>query len=350
LLMHVPPFDSGRTPVRIFCMALFFFMIVGAEGFTRFESFLRRRIGYKWASLVMLLLFTWTVAEVYSPTNRRKPFEYPAELAHVVSGPVLNLPPVQSDGYAAMLQTFHHQPIATGYLARNSEAQGAYFAELKEAFDKGGAPFCAYVTRLGFRNVVISSTSVVAPYHFSTLPLDLDRCAINKVNLRDTDLVSTGSRETKVGDTEQPESYPVLPTETRIEFGTEQADQYLWYGWSGREPYSHWTDRGRAALVFSLGQRTARTKLTLRIFGGPYLVPGKLDAQRVVIKLNDQQLADWALTSATPQLFSIEIPAGTLREKNVLVFVLPDAATPRSLEGNNDWRLLGFNVQWIEID
>jgi hypothetical protein len=349
LLMHVPPFDSGRTPVRIVCIALFFLMIVGAEGFALFERFLRRRAGYRWASLIMLLLFAWTVAEVYSPTERREPFK-PADLSRIVNGPVLNLPPAQSDGYAAMLQTFHHQPIATGYLARNNEAQWAYFADLKQAFDKGGAPFCAYVSQLGFRNIVISPGAVIAPYSFSTVPLDLDHCAINVIDLRATDSLSSGPAEAKPNGAEQPQGYPVLPTATRIDFGTNQADPYLWYGWSRREVSSRWTDRGRAALVFSLPQPKGRTKLTLLIFGGPFVAPGKLDAQRVQVELNDQPIANWTISRAEPQGRAIEIPVTVLREKNVLVFRLPDAASPRTLGVSEDWRLLGFNVQWIEID
>jgi hypothetical protein len=47
---------------------------------------------------------------------------------------------------------------------------------------------------------------------------------------------------------------------------------------------------------------------------------------------------------------SIEIPATALRETNVLLFVLPDAAVPKALGVSADVRLLGLNVQWLEMD
>ena len=125
----------------------------------------------------MLLLCVWTIAEVHSPTQRRPKFVPPSGLSKIIPGSVLNLPPVQWDGYAALLQTFHHQPIATGYLARNNVAQWAQFAAFKTAFDKGGASFCDYVKSKAYSNVVIAPDAVTLPYHFSMVPLELSRCA-----------------------------------------------------------------------------------------------------------------------------------------------------------------------------
>ena len=93
-----------------------------------------------------------------------------------------------------------------------------------------------------------------------------------------------------------------------------------------------------------------KQKFTLRIFAAPFLTPGKLAAQRVIIKLNDQQVASWTLTSAEPREQVVELPADALRGINVLIFEMPDAASPKSLGVSEDDRLLGFNVQWIEIE
>jgi hypothetical protein len=348
LLMKIPPFDAGRTPVRFVVMGLFFLMIIAAVGISWTEEFLTVRWGRRWVWLAMLLLCTWASAEVYSPTQRREPFGPPSGLSKVKAGSVLNLPPVPLDGYAAMLQTFHHQPIGTGYLARNSAAQWAQFADFKTAFDKGGATFCEYVNNKGFRNIIIAPDSVTMPYEVSMSPLELAHCSVNVVDLRDRGpgrfgLVAPDSSE-------QPVAYPDYAQGVRLHFGAAEADQYLWYGWSGRETRSHWTDRGKATLIFALIAGAHRQKVTLRIFGAPFLAPGKLEAQRVIIKLNDQQIAGWTLTSAEPQEQSIELPASALRDKNILMFTMPDAASPRSLGVSEDLRLLGFNVQWIEID
>lgn len=347
LLMNIPPFDAGRTPVRFVVMGLFFLMMVAALGLSWTESFVAARWGPRWSWLAMLFVFAWTTAEVYSPTQRRQPFVLPPGLSKVVPGPVLNLPPVQWDGYGAMLQTFHHQPIATGYLARNSLAQWAQFAAFKTAFDKGGASFCEYVKSKGFRNIVIAPDSVTMPYHFSMSPLELSHCPVNVVDLRDRGPGPFGLVEPD--SSERPVDFPLYTLGTRLRFGTAEVGKYLWYGWSGREISSHWTDRGRATLIFALNSEEERRKVTLRIFGAPFLAPG-LDAQRVIVKLNDQQIANWTLTRADPEAQSIEVSAGQLRDKNILMFIVPDAMSPKSLGVSEDVRLLGFNVQWIEID
>jgi hypothetical protein len=349
VLMKVPPFDTGRTAVRFIVIGLFFLMIVAAVGISWIQKFLTVRWGRRWSWLAMLLLCTWASAEVYSPTQRRQPFVPPSGLSRVVPGSVLNLPPGQVDGYAAMLQTFHRQPIATGYLARNNTAQRAQFAAFKAAFDKDGATFCEYVKSKGFRNIVIAPDSVTMPYRFSMSSLELSHCPVNVVDLRDRGRGPFGLVEPD--SSEQPVDYPLYAQGTRIKFGTAEIDKYLWYGWSGREILSHWTDRGKATLVFSLQPGAAsKQKATLRIFGAPFLAPGKLDAQRVIVKLNDQQIASWTLTSAEPQEQFIELPASALRDKNILVLTMPDAASPQLLGVSEDVRLLGFNVQWIEID
>lgn len=352
VLMKIPPFDTGRTPVRFIVMGLFFLMIVAARGLSWTENSLAawwKGRGWRWSWAAMFLVFAWTTAEVYSATARRPPFVPPANLRRIPAGPVLNLPPVQWDGYAAMLQIFHRQPIATGYIARNSEVQWAQFSPLKVAFDKGGVAFCEYLKNNGFRTVVISPESVLLPYRFSMSPLDLSRCPVNLVDLRESGPGTFGVPQPD--GSEQPVNYPPYVQGTRLRFGTAEVDRYLWFGWSGREILSRWTDRGRAALIFSLKPEGAwKQPVTLRIFGGPFLAPGKLAAQRVVVRLNDQEMENWNLTNAEPQERSIEIPPSTLRDKNVLLFEVPDATSPRALGLSEDWRLLGFNVQWIEID
>jgi hypothetical protein len=150
---------------------------------------------------------------------------------------------------------------------------------------------------------------------------------------------------------EEPVDYPLLAPQTRLKFSSEEAEKYLWYGWSGREILSHWTDCGKAALVFSVtDQMKSQGKVKLKIFGGPFIAPGKVDSQRIIIELNDQRIAEWTLNKPEPEERVIEIPAGLLRDKNALVLRLPDAASPRSLGTSEDSRLLGFNVQWIEVE
>jgi hypothetical protein len=247
-----------------------------------------------------------------------------------------------------MLQTFHHQPIAGGYLARNNGAQLAQFAAIETAFDKGGAPFCDYVKSTGVRNLVIAPDSVTKPSRFSMSPLELSRCAVNLVDLREPGPGAFGS--VQPDGSERPVEYPLYTPATRFDFGSDTVNKYLWYGWSGREAVSRWTDRGQATLIFRLKSGEQRRSFRLRIFGAPFLAPGKLEAQRLIVKLNDRQIADWTLTSTDPREQSIDIPAAALNDTNILMFILPNAASPKALGVSADARLLGVNIQWLEID
>ena len=348
LLMQLPPFDSGRTPVRFVSIALFLLIIVAAFGLVFFRQWLTRRFGSKVATALMVVVLIWTVAEVYSPIQRREPFNPPAELSKLVAGPVLNAPPIQWDGYAAMLQTFHRQPIDTGYVARNSELHYEYVAELNRMFDRGGEQFCEYVTKLGFRNLLVKPGSVLLPYYYSMKPLKLERCNLNVVDLRRPDaLPPEATIKLDWSDFDDKPVFPLLNFGSPVEFGSEEADKYLWYGWSGREPFSHWTNRGSAAFRFSVNEVKP---VALLIKMGPFLMPPRLTSQRLIVKLNEHSVAEYTLTNSEPAEFRIDVPANVLQNENILVFETPDAEHPKDLGHSNDTRLLGVNVQSIRID
>jgi hypothetical protein len=83
LLMRIPPFDSGRTPVRFVALGLFFLMIVAAAGVTGLQRWLEGRMRLSAAGLVMALLLVWTIAENYAPIEARNRYEPPHELAQL---------------------------------------------------------------------------------------------------------------------------------------------------------------------------------------------------------------------------------------------------------------------------
>jgi hypothetical protein len=288
----------------------------------------------------MALIFFWAGAEVYQPIAQQRPFVPPRQLAGMEPGPVIELPLLVADGYASLLQVFHHQPIATGYLARISQPQLDYAIALRQSIDRG-ATFCDEIKKRGF------------PYDPGTVSqLELDKCSLPVIDLRPQgaplpfhpNVVIRQGRE-------EPVEFPELVPRTRLEFSKEETDKYLWYGWSGREVFSHWTSSGKATFIFSVaGPINRQASIKLRIYGAPFLAPGKVDAQHVTIELNDKTVAAWTLTNPEPAEYTIDIPGDLLREKNALLFSLPDAASPRTLGVSEDWRLLGFNVQWIEIE
>ena len=324
LLMKVPPFDLSRTPARLVSIALFFLMIVASAGVSWIQRSISRQRGRTLSVVAVLFVFVWTAAEAYTPPHPQAKFLPPPELKAIVAGPVINLPLSRFDGYALLLQVFHHQTIATGYTSRYSVEQIDQANSLSKIVDRGGPQLCAELRRAGFRNII------VAPLTRLEAPFDLAGCSLNVIDLRKP--VSNLSNYT---------------FGTRIDLSQSEANRFLFYGWSDREPTSRWTDRGRAIVAFKLDQVTA-TKL--RFSAGPFLAPGKLNAQHVTIKLNDRELATLVLNEAAFQEYTIPLPAGALQNENVLSFEIPDADSPRNAGAGEDYRLLGINVQWIEID
>lgn len=344
LLMRVPPFDAGRTPVRFSVLAIFFLMIVAASGIAWTNEFLKRRGGTRLSMALMSLLLLWTIAEAYTPMPRAKTFAPPQGLQKIVAGPVLNLPLMRNDGYAALLQVFHGQPIATGYLARYNTEQWSHFERLEQLFNKGGTTFCDRIRQIGFRNVLIAPRSVV-PDAPGVIPLDLQKCSINTVDLRREEKSLPGNASTD-DEIERPEAFPRYTPNTRVDLRTEDADKYLWYGWSVREPANRWTNRNRAAIIFSLAE-IKDSILLIKL--NPFLASGQLDEQRVEIKLNDQPITTLNLKDTEPKEYSIALPSSLMRRDNVLTFDLPDATSPQDLKVSADARLLGINVEWFEI-
>lgn len=352
LLMRVPPFDSGRTPVRFIVMGLFFLMVVAAHGLVWFQHAVRSHKGLRWSYASMILVFVWITGEVYQPIAKQQVFTLPSQLQKLAPGPVFELPLLAYDGYASLLQVFHHRPIATGYLARISQRQLDQATMLRQITDRGPT-FCEEIKRLGYRNIIISPNGYMEPYDpGGVTQLELEKCSLPVIDLRSQGVAMPNHPNFVIRDgREEPIQFPMLAAHTRLLFSNEDADQYLWYGWSGREVLSHWTNCGKAAIVFGADDQTrSKGGAKLRIFGGPFLAPGKVDVQRIRVELNDQKLAELTLNTSEPSEHVLEVPAGLLLNHNTLVLRMPDAVSPRALGVSEDWRLLGLNVQWIAID
>ncbi|MBD0326877.1 MAG: hypothetical protein ICV68_10620, partial [Pyrinomonadaceae bacterium] len=206
---------------------------------------------------------------------------------------------------------------------------------------------CDGAQRMGFRQLIIAPEAYWLRHASLKAPLDFSGCKPNIVDLRRQDGASSKL------DTEamwilpaRPQSFPPVQATTRIEFSKAQSDAFLWYGWSGREPHSRWTEHRRAAIVFALQEPRA---LTLRIRMSPYFATGKLTSQRVRLILNGETLTTLTLTESEAKEYSIQPPRQALRERNELTFEMPDAQSPKQLGVSGDLRVLGINVQWIEL-
>jgi hypothetical protein len=141
-----------------------------------------------------------------------------------------------------------------------------------------------------------------------------------------------------------PQTFPGVDS-MRIDFTSTDPDKYFWYGWNEGAPEARWAEK-KAALVFALGEPRPRSA---RLFMVPYLVPGKLESQRVRLLLNDRELLTATLTEPAGQSFEVQLPAEVLREKNTIVFELPDAEAPQKLSSGPDPRPRGIRLTWVEF-
>jgi hypothetical protein len=347
-LMRLPPFDWGRTPSRFIVIGMFFVMIVAASGLSWLGRVLARHGGWGASSTLMLVLLLWTIAEAYPPTPRQPQLIPPKNLATRVTGPVLNLPISGSDGYAMFLQFFHHQPLATGYLARNSPQRQQHIAELMRLFYQGGTEFCQGVAKMGIKTIIIAPDSYIERIAPDMGPLSLGECSLNIIDMREK---SSDARDHAGGLqpllADQPREFPLADVGTTINFNSIAAKPYLWYGWSGIEISARWSDRRKAAVVFSLGGKGDRM-LLIKMF--PFLVQGKLETQHVKIDINGHAIQTVALADHAAKVYRVTVPGPILQDKNILTFEMPDAESPISLGVSGDVRLLGINVEWIKLE
>ena len=87
----------------------------------------------------------------------------------------------------------------------------------------------------------------------------------------------------------------------------------------------------------------------MRMKLGSFVVPGKHDEQRVNVALNGQRLQTLSLKEEAAHEHALTLPVEMLRQKNVLTFGLPDAASPQSLGEGVESKPLGIAVYWIEF-
>jgi len=155
LLMQVPPFDMGRTPVRCVLLAVFALAFPAAQGLASVREAARVRWGLGAARAATALFLAWTVAEVYSPGPVIGTYTPPAALARLVPGAVVNIPISVFDGRAVFLQTFHGHPIATGFVSRRTPAQLEHVRTLDRLLTEDPPAFLRHLDRIGVRNVIL---------------------------------------------------------------------------------------------------------------------------------------------------------------------------------------------------
>jgi hypothetical protein len=138
--------------------------------------------------------------------------------------------------------------------------------------------------------------------------------------------------------------FMALPGEG-LPVGAPQADQYLGLGWAFAEGDFRWTDgRGGAVVRFSLANAgPGLLDLDLR----PYLVPGKVTAQRLLVSMNGHDVGAFLLHDPEFATHTIEVRAAVASRENIVRLRLPDAASPAVFERSPDRRDLGVAVRLV---
>jgi len=132
----------------------------------------------------------------------------------------------------------------------------------------------------------------------------------------------------------------------RVQFGAPAADAFTWYGWSWGENSFRWSDGKEAAVAFGLNE-ARDSNLAIRL--GAFVVKEKLDEQRVQIFLNGSPLQALTINEEPAREYVYPLNRELLRNRNTLVFKLPDAASPESLGLSADQRRLAIRIEWIEL-
>jgi hypothetical protein len=150
-----------------------------------------------------------------------------------------------------------------------------------------------------------------------------------------------------------------------IEFGGKgNYFEYEGEGWGPPEAGFTWTDGRRASLLIPIEKTESDVEMTATLLS--FLVPGKLDSQRVNILINDEQVGQWVVrrpeTGWWRRLSSridrtkrfqgqrVIIPRHLLKgSRMTITFELPDAASPAALRASGDNRILGIAVRRIVL-
>lgn len=149
LLMSVPPFSMGRTPVRCVLFALFFLTVPAVRALSAIEA-----SGRRGRAMVAVLVLAAGI-EMWSPRPLAKPFVSPLDLQRLVPGYVCNIPLTTLDGFAVLLQTQHRRKIVTGLVSRRSPALADHINGLGDLLDHHPEEFARTLLSWGVTNVIL---------------------------------------------------------------------------------------------------------------------------------------------------------------------------------------------------
>jgi hypothetical protein len=137
---------------------------------------------------------------------------------------------------------------------------------------------------------------------------------------------------------------------TKITFG--ESGNYLQYkgvGWSYPEKGYTRTIGKLASLGIPARKTDAGIELKASLW--PFIMPDKVEKQRIAIFINGAKAGEWILTESRLQTQTLRIPAGSAKNGSMdIAFELPDADSPANLDAGKDERELAIRVDSIVLD
>lgn len=120
------------------------------------------------------------------------------------------------------------------------------------------------------------------------------------------------------------------------------------WGWSYPETGFTRTDQKKASLIIPIGK--TESNLQLKAVVQPFIVPGRVDRQRVRIFLGGRKAGEWVLTRNRLEEQTVIIPNDYIEgDVAEIILELPDAVSPASLDISRDERALSIRMHSIVL-
>jgi hypothetical protein len=117
-------------------------------------------------------------------------------------------------------------------------------------------------------------------------------------------------------------------------------------GWGNPVNGRRWTIQRKVGLAFSLDRpEEAELLITVR----PHLADGRIERQRVQVRLNGAPIIEHVLDQDEHVTLIIPLPLEHLRAENVLELNLPDARSPLALGVGCEEEERGLLVSWVRF-
>lgn len=142
---------------------------------------------------------------------------------------------------------------------------------------------------------------------------------------------------------------PTAKHQAVLAMDSAAAEACLDTGWGAAETGGRWTLGAKATVRLALtpeANRTAKLALTM----SPFLVPQRVDRQRVVICLNEADIETLELNRLEAATYKVRLPCELLQSHNQLTLRLPDAASPADTTGSSDRRVLAVFVRSLRLE